>query len=144
MQRLSSNLTLVYKFFIPTFYITLFGAVTVTVLFLNVVPIVTKIIILTLYLASVGLLAITLLRLKRVELNEDSVYVTNYFRHFRYPYHNIEKIVEKDYKLFRTATIHFVKPGTFGKKATFVPSGSLYNIFWKEHPELRVEWLRKG
>lgn len=143
IHRISSNLTLFYKFFIPTFILTLFGAVTLAALILKNVSIPTKLTITVVYILVLLIMAFTLLRLKRVELDEDFVYVTNYFRHFRYPHHNIEKIIEKDYRLFRTATIYFVKSGTFGKTATFLPSGSLYNDFWNTHPELRVEWLRK-
>lgn len=144
IHRISSNLTLFYKFFIPTFFIVLFGAVTIAAWTIKGVPFFPKIGITITYLGMVLVMTLTLLRLKRVEIDADFVYVTDYFRHFRYPYHNIEKIVEKDFRLFRIATIHFVKSGTFGKTATFLPSGSLYNDFWNTHPERRVEWLRKS
>lgn len=144
MHRISSNLTLFYKLFFPTFYASFLGAVTIAALTLGGVPMLTRILLAAFYVGSLTLLAFTVLRLKRVEIDDQFVHVTNYFRHFRYPYHNIEKIVEKDYRVFRTATIYFHQPGFFGKTATFVPSGSLYNLFWNEHPELRVEWLRKN
>lgn len=144
IHRISSNLTLLYKFFIPTFLTVLLGAVSIASWVINSVPLNTKIILTISYFVLLIAMVFTLLRLKRVEIDADFVYVTNYFRHFRYPYHNIEKIIERDYRLFRIATIHFVKPGSFGKTAIFLPSGSLYNDFWEAHPALKVEWLRKA
>lgn len=143
MQRISTNLTLFYKFFIPTFYLAFFGAFTVVSFSLASISLFWHIVIVVLFVGSAALFYFTLLQLKRVEIDEDFIYVTNYFKHFRYPLHNVEKIVERDLLVVRTATIHLHKPGSFGKKMLFIPSGSLYSDFWKSHPEMRVELLRK-
>lgn len=143
MQRISTNLTLVYKFFIPTFYLAFWGAFTVVSLSLSGILLFWKIIIVAVFAGGAVLFYFTLLKLKRVEIDEHFIYVTNYFKHFRYSLENIEKIVERDFLLLRTATIYLEQPGTFGKKIVFVPSGSLYNDFWKNHPEIQVELLRK-
>lgn len=143
MQRISTNLTLFYKLFIPTFYLAFFGAFTIVSLTFKAIPLLWHIIIVVLFLASGTLLYFTLLQLKRVEIDAQHLYVTNYFKHFRYSLDSVEKIVEKDYTLFRIATIHLHQKGSFGQKMIFIPSGSLYNDFWKNHPELRVELLRK-
>jgi hypothetical protein len=143
MQRISSNLTLFYKFFIPTFVWTILGAFTVVVLNLAAVKTTTRLLVLGIFLGMVALLYFTVLRLKRVEIDEEYLYVTNYFKHVRYPLQNVEKIVERDFIIIRTATVHLHRAGSFGKTMTFIPSGSLFNNFWKEHPELRVELLRR-
>jgi hypothetical protein len=143
MQRVSTNLTLFYKFFIPVFLTTLGGAAVAAMLIYGFAGGAARWSIVVAYAALVALMGLTLFRLKRVEMDDDFVYVTNYFRHFRYPYSNIERIIERDLLLFRLAIIVLRKPGSFGKTMYFVPSGSFYNDFWEHHPELRVELLRK-
>lgn len=147
MQRVSTNLTLFFKFFIPTFWIVFFGAFTAaafvfkteyygdipggsfrlgTVLF---------------FLSGVVVFVFTIMRLKRVEMDEHFVYATDYFRNFRYPYHNVEKIDESKFLFFQTVTIYLKTPGTFGKYIWFIASNSRYKAFWEKHPELRKSLL---
>lgn len=143
MQRVSSNLTLIYKFFFPVLYASLFGAVALALLVYGYNPLL-RFGFPLLYLLTLVLLYVTVFQLKRVEMDESFVYVTNYFRHFRYPYHNVEKIQERNFILFRLVTIHFRKPGFFGKKVNFLPSSRSYDEFWETHPLLRVDFLRKS
>ncbi len=142
MQRISTNLTLLYKFFIPTFFLAFFGAFTLISFTLGM-PLLARVIIVAIFLGSAALFYFTVLQLKRVEIDEQFIYVTNYFKHFRYSLDSVEKIVERDLLLFRIATIHLHQAGSLGRKLVFVPSGSLYNEFWNNHPELRVDLLRK-
>lgn len=142
MQRISTNLTLFYKFFIPTFFLAFFGAFTLASFSMSI-PMLVRLLIISILLGSIALFYFTVFRLKRVEIDEQFIYVTNYFKHFRYSLDSIEKILERDFLLFRIATIHLHQAGRFGKKLIFVPSGSLYNDFWKNHPELMVDLLRK-
>ncbi len=143
MQRVSTNLTLFYKFFIPVFWIVFFGSVTAAVLLIpfkyiaNFPASTVRIAVVLFFLSGVAILWLTLLRLKRVEMDEHFVYVTNYFKNFRYPYHNIERIEVSRFLFFRVATIYFREPGSFGKSATFVPSGQLYDDFMDTHPEVK-------
>ena len=143
MQRISTNLTLFYKFFIPVFYIAFFGAFTWVSFTLSGISLPTRLLIVVLFVLTGLLLYFTFFQLKRVEIDEEHIYVTNYFKHLRYSHNSVEKIVERDFMLFRIATIHLHQSGSFGKKLIFVPSGSLYNDFWKNHPDIRVELLRK-
>ena len=48
-----------------------------------------------------SILYFTVMNLKRVEADNDFVYITNYLKIFKYPYFNVEKITEKNYGLFR-------------------------------------------
>ncbi len=138
MQRVSTNLTLFYKFFIPVFWTGFAGAGTATMLFLNDDSM-TRLTTLAFFALSLVVMYFTLFQLKRVEMGDEAIYVTNYFKHFRYPYHNIEKITHRNFVLLQIATIHFRVPGSFGKTVRFVPSKSLYADFWTSHPELKVE-----
>lgn len=143
MQRLSSNTTLLLKFFIPVFWIVLFGAVTLAALMYeydyigNTPAVYFKTGMLFFYVTGLLLFAFTLLRLKRVEADDHFFYVTNYFKAARYPFHNIERVAVSRFLFVSVATIYFVEPGIFGKQCFFVPSRQLLQAYWIEHPELR-------
>lgn len=147
MQRVSTSATLFLKFFIPTFWIVFFGA-TAVALFLSPqasfgrIPMgAMRIGIVVFFLLGTFALYWALMRLKRVELDPDFVYVTNYFKTFRYPYHNVEKMEESDYLFFRSMHIYFKEQGTFGKKVTFVVSQKRLDDFLKEYPEVAEQLL---
>ena len=69
-------------------------------------------------------------------MDQTHVFVTNYFKNFKYPWSNIENIEERDFVLFRTIHLVLKQPGTFGKKITFVASRRKFNAFIKENPHL--------
>ncbi|MCB0570981.1 MAG: hypothetical protein KDC66_14500 [Phaeodactylibacter sp.] len=147
MQRISTNLTLFYKLFIPVFWIVFFGSVTMAALlytfeYVGNIPARTfRILVVAFYLSGLLLLAFTLMRLKRVEVDDSYFYVTNYFKTARYPFHNIEKVELSRFLIFRVATIHFHEAGIFGKRAAFVPTRFRFHEFWEAHPELRARLL---
>ena len=148
MERVSTNLTLFYKFFIPVFWLVFFGSVTVASLlysfeYIGQIPAPTfRLIMILIFLSGAVTLYITLLRLKRVEMSEDFIYVTNYFKNFRYPYHNVEGIRTSRFLFFRVATLTLREPGSFGKNILFIPSGQRFEAFFEEHPDMKV-LLRK-
>ncbi len=142
MQQVSTSLTLFLKFFIPVFW-------TVIVLGFNLaiwtldgnmfagIPIQTfRIGILIFLLVGVAFFYFTVLQLKRVEMDQTHIFVTNYFKNFKYPWSNIENIEERDFVIFRTIHIVLKEPGTFGKKIAFVASRRKFNTFIKENPYL--------
>ena len=143
MERVSTNLTLFYKFFIPTFWTVFFGVFTIVALTVNIYTgdLISKamfrIMTVTFFLSGLALLYFTLMRLKRVEMDEHFVYVTDYFKSFRYPYHNIEKIEESDFLFVHIVHIYLKTPGHFGKKITFAASKARYRHFWEMHPGLK-------
>ena len=143
MQRVSSNLTLFYKFFVPVFWTVFFGAVTLAVLltdyaYVGNIPRGTfQLLVVAFFLSGVLLFAFTLLRLKRVEMSPDFVYVTNYFKNFRYPYQNIEKLEINRFLLFYIATLHLRQAGSFGRKITFVANYYRLRDFLDNHPAVQ-------
>ena len=146
MQRVSSNLTLFLKFFIPTFWIIFFTSF-IAFIFLNDfeevagIPIGTFRILAILFLVSgIALFYFTLLRLKRVEMDEHFIFVTDYFKHVRYPYHNIEKIEESELSFLKVVSIHLKTPGSFGKTIRFVASRR-YRNFWEKYPDLKAQFI---
>lgn len=149
MINISTNATLILKFAIPIIWMIFFGFFTIAAW---VVPGAAegaapdsslKIGLTVFFLAGVIFLYWGLLRLKRVEMDADFVYATNYFKTYRYPWHNIAKIEEKDYLLFRTLHIYFDTPGKFGKKVYCVISQKRLNEFIAANPGVLSPFLEK-
>ncbi len=150
MARVSTNLTLFLKLFVPTFWIVFFSAFTFAVWMTDArnlgglpeKPL--QIGSLVFLLIGIFLLYKTVMQLKRVEMDPEFIYVTNYQKHARYPYHNIEKIEELDYLLFNLVHIHLKTPGYFGKKIVFIPSKKRFQDFLNEHPEVVGDLIPKA
>ncbi len=137
----SSSATIFWKFFFPCFWGVFFLTLTLGMIFTDVQPTSMpktyfSILLGGTLLLGLVLFAMTVFRLKRVEMDEQFVYVTNYFKWFRYPYHNIDRITEKDWMLFKTVTIILKEKGTFGKKIFFLANHRKLNGFLKENPEV--------
>jgi hypothetical protein len=142
MQRLSTNYTLFLKFFIPIFWLVFFG------LFLLAMFTFGKdltgffrqplfqIGAILFYVSGLALFYFTLLSIKRVEADEDFVYATNYFKTYRYPWHNVASMEESAFLFFHTVTIKLKKAGQFGDSLRFIASKRLYDGFWEEHPDI--------
>lgn len=150
MQRISTNLTLFFKIFVPTFWIVFFGAMTATAFLIpyeyvgNIRRGSFQIFMVLFFLSGVFVLYITLMRLKRVEMDNEFVYVTNYFKTFRYPYHNVEKIELSRFLFFHTASIVLREGGSFGSRLLFIPSMFRFREFLKEHPHIREHFELEG
>ena len=141
--HVSSSLTLLFKYGFPTAWLVFFGAMTAAMWLtddINAIgnlPVGMFLIIFTLCFFGIALLIYwSVMRIKRVEMDEHFFYVTNYFKNVRYPYHQIERIVEKDYLLFKVIHIILKNPATFGKKITFISSRDRFDLFLKEHPQV--------
>lgn len=144
-QNVTSSWTLFYKFFLPTIWIVFFATLFLIFLFIpnlkiaNLTPLQFRLVFGGFLLVGISLLYFTVMQLKRVEMDDKYIYVTNYFKIFKYPYFNVEKITIQDFLLFRTATVHFIEPGTFGKKATFIPNKKKLKNFLASHPEAQAK-----
>src|SRR5690625_7405299 len=120
-KRISSSFTLFFFLFVPIFWLVFFGAFMVaSFIYANETAFFQtlgyKIGIIIFYITGVIFFYFTLLQLKRVEIDTDFVYVTNYFKTYRYPFHNIDTITEIDLLLFKLGTIRFKEKGSFGSK----------------------------
>lgn len=142
MRRISSSATLGLKIFFPTFWIVFFGSFTIAVLISGIGK--SSLIgswmfkggVFLFFMLGVAILYFTVLQLKRVEIDHEFVYVTNFFKTFRYPFHNVEKIVENNYVLFYSGAIHLKEGGHFGKKLVFIQSRQKFEDFVKSFPDL--------
>lgn len=141
MQRVSSNLTLFFKIFIPVLWTVFFGAMLIAIFVLkeelfegNTLSF--RIGAVVFYLSGLIMYYFLLFNLKRVEFSEEHAYVTNYFKTYRYPWDSIIKFEEISFLIFTITTIVLKEPGLFGKKMTFLASRKAYNKFMEEHPEV--------
>lgn len=144
MQRVSSNATLFFKFFVPIFWIVFFGSVTMAV-FLSKASYVGnfpmppfRIGIGAFFFSGLLVFVFTLMRLKRVEFSDQQVYITNYFKAARYPWRDVAEVRESDFLFMKIVTIELKARGLFGKRIFFLASSRLLNGFWEEHPHLRL------
>ncbi len=141
MQNVSSQLTLFWKFLVPVFWLSFFLTLTLGFTFSEVsvtgVPR-SYVIILGFVTLALGLILflMTLLRLKRVEMDEHFIYVSNYIKWYKYPYHNVASMTERDLVLLKLVFIKFKEPGNFGKSVFFLANHRALNAFLEENPEV--------
>jgi hypothetical protein len=140
-NNITSSATLFWKIFFPTFWIVFFFTLAMGLAFSEIKPTsipknaFTILMFVTLALGII-LFYLTIIRLKKVELDEDFIYVTNYFKWYKYPYHNVDRIIEKDLVLAKIITLKFKEPGKFGKKIFFLANHRKLNEFLEEHPQV--------
>ena len=141
MQRLSSNLTLFFKLFIPVFFTVFYGAFTLTLLLTDIEDLgflpyawfpVSN---LVFYLACLLIMFVTVWKLKRVDADETYIYISNYFKTYRYAYSSIAKMDETSFLLFKIIIIRFREKTSFGKQIFFLKESRLFNTFVEENPD---------
>ncbi len=143
MHRVSSNLTIFFKVFLPTVWIVFFTSILITIFTISdqTLPAITttgfKIGFIVFYLSMLLIIYFSIFQLKRVEFGEDSYIVTNYLKTYRLIYDDIEQIDLNP--MGRVILIKFKlrANSSFGKKITFLASKQLYDIFMSTH--LNVE-----
>lgn len=148
MHNVSSQLTLFFKVFIPTIWISFFGTIGSFLLFsadgqtnnltMTFGAPIFSIIILLFLLIGIGILYYFFIRLKRVELDKDFLYATNYVKHYRYPFHNIDHLKVRRFLWWRPTRVVLKSPGKFGKRFTFLASNQLEE-FLEKNPLIAKE-----
>ena len=78
----------------------------------------------------------TIMKLKRVDFGEDGIYISNYFKTYRYQYADIASIEESNMTIFYLGTIELKAKGKFGKKIRFIISKANYEYFIEQNPDL--------
>lgn len=136
MVRISSDWTLFYKFFLPTVWTVFFGVFLVVAWFFVPMPFVFRIGFLVFYLIGLLLMWMTFFRLKRVECTDEHLYVTNYFKTYRYTYDSLAKVTATDFGIFKVIGIRFNGVSAFGKKIYFLRRRRVWEEYCAVHPEL--------
>ncbi|UCG93308.1 MAG: hypothetical protein JSV97_06320 [candidate division WOR-3 bacterium] len=125
-KRLSSNLTIIFKFFFPIVWLIGWGY-GVLVSLLNRDPqgalfVAIWIIVFFVYIKF-------LFPLKMVWMSSDYLIVSNFFRKIRIPFHAIESVKENKWTNTKNVTITLKIETEFGNKIVFMPSQSLTDVF---------------
>jgi len=143
-QRISSNATLALNIFFPVFWIVFFGSLTAALFLTPGLAIGSlKWIMLAIFLSGVVILYFTLLKLKRVELDETHMYVSNYFKTYRYTYASVESLEVSEFLFLSVGIIRLRQAGRFGRRISFILAKALYEDFIQTHPEIGQR-LAKG
>ena len=140
--HVSSSATLFLKLIFPTLWAVFFGVLWIGSFlsgydYFGPFPAFTFLLGLGLFfLFGIGILYWALFRIKRVDMSSEGIYVTNYFKNYRYTYDSLATIKERDYGLFLVVDLLLKKPGSFGKKMTFLASRKRFKAFVNNNPEL--------
>ncbi len=142
MMRLSSNLTLMFKIFLPVGWFTFFGSFAIVLLFTDLAQntILGRPPYLYWYLGFFLFFALflykTIFQLKRVEFDGKSIFVTDYFRTARYSLDSIRKIHTIRFGILELAWIFLHGPGIFGTKIPLITKRSNMTSFRRNFPHL--------
>ncbi len=124
MIRLSSNWTMFFKLFIPTFFGVFYGLLSIMLLFkTNTFGSDNQWMAYSNFLFFLGMMFIfyhSVWRLVRVEADEKMVYVSNYFKTYRYPIDAIDGIEFTSSLIFKRALLKLKSKGTLGQHLPFL------------------------
>ncbi len=139
--RLSSNWTLVLKVFFPTFWIVFFGLLTLSLFIAdpedNLFPgnVTAKLIFTAIFLVFLLVLFLTVMSLKRVDADEEYIYVSNYFKTYRYKLQDIKAVKEIDFGLALILRSELHQKGAFGKKFSYLLNKATFDDYLLHYPE---------
>jgi len=142
MQRLSSNLTLFFKLFIPTGWVSFFGLFLLVIFAIDTTdkPLLAsqsfRIGFIGFFVIFLALIYFTIFQLKRVETQDKFIFVTNYFKTIKFPFENIDHISTLNLGLFKVVWLHLKSKGLFGKRIPFITKKSNFKSFETNNPSL--------
>lgn len=147
-RTISSSLTIWYKFILPGIFLVLLAMNVVDVVrgqfyFPREAPIP---LIILIAIAWVVFIVWAIVKLKKVSIDRDFLYVSDYFRETRIPLGDIYDVTEFRWLNVHPVTIHLKKPSEFGDKIVFAPPYRHFGFF-TSHPvvdELKQMSRSKG
>ncbi len=146
MRQLSSNWTMAFSIFFPTLWIAFFGTFLIAILLTDKAEvgawsIGSLRVGLSIFIATfIFIFWKTLFRLKRVDADNEFVYVTNFFKAVRYPHAEIEKIEVDKGLIFTFGTVVLRGKGRFGQRILFLCSRRRLDVYLEENPQIQ-KWL---
>ncbi len=142
MHQISSSLSLFWKIFLPIFTLVFLGLGMVIFWFGDVENngpgqlLVNRIIFTGLFFILAFVFYRTLIQIKRIDMDDQFVYVSNYFKTAKYAFDQIESIEEKSFLHRKIVSFYLNGKGAFGRKILFVPDRVRYEHFFKQHEVL--------
>lgn len=95
------------------------------------------------WMAVAGFVCWTCVRLKRVSIDEQFLYVSNYFNEIAIPFSDIGDVTQNRWMNNKQVTIHFKGPTEFGSAIIFMPHFRFF-AFAGPHPVVdRLKQLAK-
>lgn len=148
MQRVSSQLTIFLRVFLPTVWLTTILSIVLLLTWavrgkagLLANPFIW---IGLIFILVTGFVFIKFLlwRLYRVDMDDRFLYVSNYLRTYKYPFSDVAAIRDGKILPGRIYCIELKSKGSFGKNIYFLASQVLWADFIAEHPQLMQELLK--
>lgn len=145
MQRVSSQLTLIIRIVIPTVWITLIASIVILLgwtvsgkagLLANPIIWIALLVILG---TGFFFIRFILLRLFRIDMDDLHLYISNYFRTFKYSIDDIQSITTSKIFPGRVFCIHLKSKGTFGQHIYFLASQDLWKDYIASHPDVSAK-----
>jgi len=139
-ETLSSLQTFIFKFIFPVFWISGFSVGT-GMMWIPVLsgqrgdasPPELKFVFLAITIAGSAYIYWSCIRLKRVRMDGQFLYLSNYLREIQVPLAAVESVTEFRWENSHPVTIHFVRPTEFGSSVTFMPKMRPFGFF-SSHP----------
>lgn len=136
-RTLSSLQTFPFKFIFPVLWIGLWGVGTLTMFLApqdraDVPP---REVFLLIWFVGTAVILWSSVRLKRVSVDENFLYVSNYLKEVSIPLSDIYDVTENVWVNIHPVTIHLKSPSAFGGKITFMPQAKF--TFFSSHPVVK-------
>jgi hypothetical protein len=144
-RALSSAQTFIMKFVFPVFWISLFGVATMATWFVpphrgTPPTAATQWMMLVVWLTGSTFIVKVCGTLKRVRIDADYLYLSNYLSEIRVPLKSVETVTEIRWINIHPVTVRFRSLTEFGSSITFMPKARLFG--WSSHPV--VDELRRA
>jgi len=144
MQRLSSNLTLFFKLFLPVSWVSFFGFFGLVIFLIDptdepfLASSMFRMIYVGFYIVFLTLIYFTIFQFKRVETADGYIYTTNYFKTVRFPIDNIKKISVMNIGIAKIARMHLHNKGLFGSRISFIAKSTSLDSFRSNYPDIQI------
>lgn len=145
MQRVSSQLTIALRIALPTIWFTAITSIFVLLvwavrgkagLFANPFLWIGLLLILG---SGFAIMKFILWKFYRVDMDDRFVYVSDYFKTYKYPFTAVDFIRDSKTLPGRVFCIHLKSKGSFGQKIYFLAAQVLWQDYLKEHPQVVVK-----
>jgi hypothetical protein len=152
-RQLSSSLTFFYKFIFSTIWISGFGFGALQLFLLSdslrgqggPLPPEIKWTFLLVWIAGSTVFLWFCAPLKRVQVDDETLYASNFFREIRVPLRTIDHVSENRFVNIHPVTVHLKTETAFGRKIVFMPTARFFSLF-TGHPVVKdlEEWVRRA
>jgi len=124
--RVSSNMTLILRLFIPTFCIVFFGLTAIAMLFADgyslpfpSIPGI-RYILLSFFILCFFIMYSTIMKLKRVELSDTQLFASDYFKTYAYEFKDLESVKRFNLLIIKLWVVKLKYKGKFGRRIPFI------------------------